>query len=99
MPRWLTMNLDEDQATGLRALLCDCELPIDDQLRETLLRRLTAAMHEALMALAPEGPSIGDARRATWDGEASDRPARPARPAAHPPAGSRRSLRRRVGRF
>jgi hypothetical protein len=50
MPRWLTTTLDEDHATGLRALLADCELPVDDDLPKT---------RAAGMALAPEGPDIG----------------------------------------
>jgi hypothetical protein len=46
-------------------LLSDCELAVDDELRETLLGRLTYAMREAGMALAPDGPDIGDPRAAT----------------------------------
>ena len=106
MRRRAAMNLDEDQAACLRVLLSDCELTVDDELRETLLRRLTYAMHEAAMALAPDGPVSGDARGGTWGGEGgglgaevSDRPARPARSAAHPPIGSRRSLCQGLGRF
>jgi hypothetical protein len=58
-------DLDEDHAAGLRLLLADCELSVDDQLRETLLERLTHAMRGAGMALAPGGPDIGDPRAAT----------------------------------
>jgi hypothetical protein len=65
MPRWLTTTLDEDQAGGLRVLLADCELPVDDSLRETLLERLTYAMRKAGMALAPEGPDLDDSPAAT----------------------------------